>query len=594
MLEKTKKKNVNCFEIKIEPKEIQLKICPNKSMDGSTRTSYVLQQFQALPMTTNSSNVTIPRCVNGQLARPEPPRYDSPSTACNSSSVTASGGVQSWSTMFRCTSRNTPGPFETDATASTTSTDPSAHAAAYPRHWTLLRTEPKPPPTWWIQQRRQWLRRRRSQEVHPVVSQRAALPLHLHPPPSTSRFNTTTAVRRSRTARWKSRRSNITSTTNSKPTSSWCMGTTWQVSKEFTKATATLELQELQYSRHATDARELVSQVDLCHCHLPRRCSKILACPSSRASSSPTWPILDVIPKTMAEACLQKEILTPPKVPPATLDQASKWLEEMQHRLNLCIKTRQNVHLRTIVAFVIESMNGITQYYRTIGNIWDTLYSKHQLRDSDITLDRVYNMLSEFLIELKPKVKNAEWDDTAWQEDVEWQDYTWETEEYEASKGKKGKGKKSKPKVSRRERALRDRFLHDQLNPRHLEAIDLILKPNQKLDHAWQMTSSLPWCQPSLSQHGNIIPGTVLTTWFAQSSSLKRSCQSSRQENGLCYLKVELLSMDLMPRAWRTLPCTSTMQTSATPLIACGLGRCGSLWRSMSIRSKPPSLKIPF
>ena len=46
-------------------------------------------------------------------------------------------------------------------------------------------------------------------------------------------------------------------------------------------------------------------------------------------------------------------------------------------------------------------MNGVTQYYQTIGNVWDTLYSKHQLRDSDITLDRVYNMLSEFLIELK-------------------------------------------------------------------------------------------------------------------------------------------------------------------------------------------------
>ena len=34
-------------------------------------------------------------------------------------------------------------------------------------------------------------------------------------------------------------------------------------------------------------------------------------------------------------------------------------------------------------------------------NIWDALYSKHQLCDSSITLDRVYNMLAEFLIELK-------------------------------------------------------------------------------------------------------------------------------------------------------------------------------------------------
>ena len=34
----------------------------------------------------------------------------------------------------------------------------------------------------------------------------------------------------------------------------------------------------------------------------------------------------------------EKEILTPPRVPPATLDQASTWLEEMQHRLNLYIQ----------------------------------------------------------------------------------------------------------------------------------------------------------------------------------------------------------------------------------------------------------------
>ena len=47
---------------------------------------------------------------------------------------------------------------------------------------------------------------------------------------------------------------------------------------------------------------------------------------------------------------------------------------------------------------------------------------------------------------VKPKAKNAEWDETTWQHDeVEWQDSQWETEEYEASKSKKGKGKRSKP-----------------------------------------------------------------------------------------------------------------------------------------------------
>ena len=108
-----------------------------------------------------------------------------------------------------------------------------------------------------------------------------------------------------------------------------------------------------------------------------------------------------ILPPDINEVKMQKEILTPPRVPPATLDQACAWLEETQHRLNLCIKTKQNVHPRTIVAFVSDTLSGITQYYRTVGNIWDSLYVKHQWRESNITLDRVYNMLAEFLIALK-------------------------------------------------------------------------------------------------------------------------------------------------------------------------------------------------
>ena len=46
----------------------------------------------------------------------------------------------------------------------------------------------------------------------------------------------------------------------------------------------------------------------------------------------------------------------------------------MQHRLNLCMKTGQQVHPRTIITFVQEVLNGTTQYYRTVGNIWDSLY----------------------------------------------------------------------------------------------------------------------------------------------------------------------------------------------------------------------------
>ena len=135
--------------------------------------------------------------------------------------------------------------------------------------------------------------------------------------------------------------------------------------------------------------------------------------------------LLEVIPKTLADACMrhgyctaelivwyvmkqlilppdinevtmQKEILTPPKVSPTTLDQACAWLKEMQHRLNPIIKTKQNVHPRTTVAFVNDTLSGITQYYRTLGNVWDSLYTKHQLHESHITLDRVYTMLARY------------------------------------------------------------------------------------------------------------------------------------------------------------------------------------------------------
>ena len=97
-----------------------------------------------------------------------------------------------------------------------------------------------------------------------------------------------------------------------------------------------------------------------------------------------------ILPPDINEVTMQKEILTPPKVLPSTLDLGCAWLEEMQHRLNLCIKTKQNVHPRTIVAFVNDTLSGITQYYRTVGDSWDSLYGKHQLRESNITLDRVY------------------------------------------------------------------------------------------------------------------------------------------------------------------------------------------------------------
>ena len=104
-----------------------------------------------------------------------------------------------------------------------------------------------------------------------------------------------------------------------------------------------------------------------------------------------------ILPPDINEVTMQKEILTPPKVLPATLDQGCAWLEEMRHRLNLCIKTKRIAHPRTIVAFVNDTHRGITQYCRTVGSIWDchSLYGKHQLRESSITLNRVYAMLAE-------------------------------------------------------------------------------------------------------------------------------------------------------------------------------------------------------
>ena len=73
----------------------------------------------------------------------------------------------------------------------------------------------------------------------------------------------------------------------------------------------------------------------------------------------------------------------------------------MQHRLNLCIKTEQHIHPRTLVAFVQDTLSGACQSHRQIGNIWDLLFQKHHLRDPSLTLDRFYDMLTAFLTEVK-------------------------------------------------------------------------------------------------------------------------------------------------------------------------------------------------
>ena len=85
---------------------------------------------------------------------------------------------------------------------------------------------------------------------------------------------------------------------------------------------------------------------------------------------------------------------------------------------------------------------------------------------------------------VKPKAKNAEWDNTAWQqEEVEWQESTWETEDYAAYKDKKGKGKGSKSKGKSKgkgtPRSITPRP-SQTLSPNPLEVTDLKPKPNLK------------------------------------------------------------------------------------------------------------------
>ena len=92
---------------------------------------------------------------------------------------------------------------------------------------------------------------------------------------------------------------------------------------------------------------------------------------------------------------------------------------------------------------------------------------------------------SQCIRPVKPKAKNAEWDETTWQqEEVEWQEPTWETKEYEASTGKKGKGKRSKSKGKSKGKVLRDRLHPDHHSLSPLEVTDLNPKRNLKLDPA--------------------------------------------------------------------------------------------------------------
>ena len=133
-------------------KEIQSQFYSNKSKEWSTRTSYRLQQFQALPIAAvrirqvqGVSMVNL--CVQSHLRM-------IPSMARNSSTVTASGRVRFGRANPPCFGQPPPGsvpvpsrqlPPPPPPPQSNCSRSPTANAAVYPRQWTALGAQPKPP-----------------------------------------------------------------------------------------------------------------------------------------------------------------------------------------------------------------------------------------------------------------------------------------------------------------------------------------------------------------------------------------------------------------------------------------------------------------
>ena len=106
------------------------------------------------------------------------------------------------------------------------------------------------------------------------------------PPPPPPGFYPSTAIRRIKSSRRHS--TNYASNSTSSESSNRPVGTTRQVQKTVAKAVATFELQKLQHSRYAADARSMVRQVYICHRHLARACSTILDYSSSSLSQSQT------------------------------------------------------------------------------------------------------------------------------------------------------------------------------------------------------------------------------------------------------------------------------------------------------------------
>ena len=103
------------------------------------------------PSNDIASHVPGPRCINGELVGPTPPSDDSPSTACQASTVYASEGVRLGKANPPCfgapqgvapvPSRRIPPP--PPPAGSRQSSSSAANPVTYPRQWTPLHTQPK-------------------------------------------------------------------------------------------------------------------------------------------------------------------------------------------------------------------------------------------------------------------------------------------------------------------------------------------------------------------------------------------------------------------------------------------------------------------
>ena len=112
--------------------------------------------------------------------------------------------------------------------------------------------------------------------------------------------------------------------------------------------------------------------------------------------------VVEILPCDVNEVTMQKEILSSPKTPPSTLDRLQIVGRDaapppLVHQDQTECSSQNTVRLYHLSAGI--------QHSRTIGNVWDTLYTKHQTRTSDINVDRAYDILSEFLIEVKGQDK---------------------------------------------------------------------------------------------------------------------------------------------------------------------------------------------